>query len=101
MVGRTLAHSVRPFDLVARWGGDEFAGVFEHVTLEKLRTIADRCTALVGQSRLPLEQAGLNASVSVGGTIVRSSDTPQSILERADENLYRAKANGRGRACVD
>jgi diguanylate cyclase (GGDEF)-like protein/PAS domain S-box-containing protein len=100
MVGRTLVHSVRPFDLVARWGGDEFAGIFEHVTLEKLQIIADRCAALVRQSRLPLGQSGLNASVSIGGTVVRGGDTPQSILERADENLYRAKATGRGRACV-
>jgi len=100
VVGRTLAQSVRPFDLVARWGGDEFVCVFEHVDLERLRVLADRCAALVRESRLPSGHSGISASITVGGTCVAEGDTPQSILERADRNLYGAKQGGRGWACV-
>jgi diguanylate cyclase (GGDEF)-like protein len=103
MIGRTLAQSVRPFDLLARWGGDEFIGVFENVNLDQMARLAERCRALVAQSQLPLEGGGesaLQASVSVGGSVVKMGDSVELLLQRADANLYEVKRTGRGHVVV-
>jgi diguanylate cyclase (GGDEF)-like protein/PAS domain S-box-containing protein len=103
MIGRTLAQSVRPFDLLARWGGDEFIGVFENVNLDQMARLAERCRALVAQSQLPLEGGGesaLQASVSVGGSVVKTGDSVELLLQRADANLYEVKRTGRGHVVV-
>jgi diguanylate cyclase (GGDEF)-like protein/PAS domain S-box-containing protein len=101
IIGRTLAQSVRPFDQLARWGGDEFVGVFENVNLEQMSRLAERCRALVTQSELPLgEKGALQASVSIGGSVVQKGDSVEILLQRADANLYEVKRAGRGRVLV-
>jgi diguanylate cyclase (GGDEF)-like protein len=102
IIGRTLAQSVRPFDQLARWGGDEFVCVFENVNLEQMSRLAERCRALVTQSELPLEgeKGALQASVSIGGSVVQKGDSVEILLQRADANLYEVKRAGRGRVLV-
>ena len=100
IVAKTLALSVRPFDLVCRWGGEEFVGIFPHTDLPALHGIADRLRILVAHSRVNTGVGALAATVSIGGTVAKSDDSAASIIKRADTLMYASKANGRNRVQV-
>jgi diguanylate cyclase (GGDEF)-like protein len=97
-VATALLDSVRPMDLVARVGGEEFAIIlpscatsFGETVAERVRRRIERMPVAIG----PSEQ--ITVTVSIGGAFapqwVRS--TPALWQERADQQLYRAKAQGR------
>jgi diguanylate cyclase (GGDEF)-like protein len=97
-VAHALIDSVRPMDLVARVGGEEFAIILPNCASAFGETVAERVRRRV--ERMPV-QVGmghqLTVTVSVGGAFapqwVRS--TPALWVERADQQLYRAKSQGR------
>jgi diguanylate cyclase (GGDEF)-like protein len=107
-VAEALLECVRPMDTVARVGGEEFAIVlpncspaFGPTVAERVRARIERDAVVVGGDsglvhRLPV-------SISIGGAFapqwVRS--TALLWMERADHQLYRAKAEGRNRHCLE
>jgi diguanylate cyclase (GGDEF)-like protein/PAS domain S-box-containing protein len=99
-VAKTLELSVRPFDQVSRWGGEEFAGVFPHTDLEALGGIAERLRLLVAHSRVPTASGELSVTLSIGGTLAAAGDSPASLLKRADGLMYASKENGRNRVTI-
>lgn len=100
-VARTLHGAMRPFDVIGRWGGDEFVGLFPNVTTTTLTAIAGRLTMLVRTSRMNTTDGPLAVSVSIGGAVSRPADAADSLLRRADVALYASKKAGRGRCSVD
>jgi diguanylate cyclase (GGDEF)-like protein/PAS domain S-box-containing protein len=100
MVALTLVNSVRSFDVVGRWGGEEFIIVIANVDGAELQASAYRFRALVEQSSLPAE-IPLRVTVSVGATIARPEDTIETLLKRVDDLMYRSKAAGRNCVTVD
>jgi diguanylate cyclase (GGDEF)-like protein/PAS domain S-box-containing protein len=101
IVANTLALSVRPFDMVGRWGGEEFLGVFPHTDLETLRAIAERLRVLVSYSRADTDSGTVTATISAGGTVAAPADSAESLLKRADSLLYSSKENGRNRVTLE
>jgi len=100
-VGNTLLSSVRPFEVIGRWGGEEFLGVFSSVCETALQTIANRLCTLVKFSRIEIPQGTPSLTVSIGGTLARRDDTTASLVRRADTMMYESKRQGRARATVE
>ena len=100
VVARTLRNASRSFDIVGRWGGEEFLAVLSPVDMENLRSIGERFRALVASSDTPVGEGTLRVSISLGGTTCGKRDTVASVLQRADGFLYRSKADGRNRLTV-
>ena len=98
-VANALVDSVRPMDLVARVGGEEFAIILPNCASAFGETVAERVRRRVEHMPVTLGPGGqqVTVTVSVGGAFapqwVRS--TPSLWLERADQQLYLAKAQGR------
>ena len=96
-VAATLRSAVRAGDVIARWGGDEFAVLVEAPQGGDLLDAAHRLRALVGESEARLGGASRIVHVSVGGTLARPDDSAETVFSRADGALYRAKQTGRNR----
>lgn len=101
MVANTMANSIRAFDLVGRWGGEEFVAVLAHVEQEKLATIAERSRRLIEQSHFAHDGTTIGVTVSLGGTLARREDTVESLIDRADRLMYLSKRNGRNGVTLD
>jgi diguanylate cyclase (GGDEF)-like protein len=103
-VAEVLTDCVRPMDTVARIGGEEFAIVLPNCLPGFGPAVAERVRRRVAERRVTLpDGSSLSVTVSLGGAFappwVRS--TPSLWLERADRQLYQAKAQGRNRACFE
>jgi diguanylate cyclase (GGDEF)-like protein/PAS domain S-box-containing protein len=100
MVAKTLQNSVRAFDVVSRWGGEEYVAVVAHVEGDELAATAKRCRALVEQSSLPAGKP-IRVTISLGATLARQDDTMVSLIKRADALMYQSKAAGRNAVTTD
>jgi diguanylate cyclase (GGDEF)-like protein len=92
MVARTLSRSVRSFDFVGRWGGEEFIGIIRNATEKTLRSVANRCRTLIEDSVLAVDENQIRVTVSIGATLARQEDTMETLLQRADQLMYQSKA---------
>jgi len=91
---------VRPADLVARVGGDEFAVLLEHTSAAEAQSVAeallqvlDRPAHVHGTELRPRASLGLNA-------IATGCPEPDELLRDADLAMYHAKAAGKGRLAL-
>jgi diguanylate cyclase (GGDEF)-like protein len=100
MVSRTLVHSTRPFDLVGRWGGEEFVGIATNVDFAQLKRVANRFRILVQQSSLTVGDFEIRVTISVGATLAQGGDSIDTLVKRADLLMYRSKASGRNRVTM-
>jgi len=101
MVGRTLANSLRSFDVICRWGGEEFLGIIVNVNTRQMNTIAARLRALVEQAGIQQDDRMFHATVSIGGALARPGDTMEALIHRADKQMYKCKLEGRNRFSIE
>ena len=98
---RLLQRSLRPEDLLARFGGDEFAVLLEGTSLDEAWRIAEQLRRTVEQARFELlEDTGehrFDLGLSIGLVAIDGRDEPTVVLSRADAAMYAAKEQGRNR----
>ena len=98
IVAKTLTRNIRPFDVIGRWGGEEFLAIIANVEREELHSIAERYRKYVAKSKLKRKAITIKATVSIGATLCRPEDAIATLINRADELMYRCKSEGRN--CV-
>jgi len=97
MVAETVLLSLRSYDFVGRWGGDEFVLILGNVDENGAREICERCRALIERSHLYHEGHRVQVTCSVGFAMFRHGDNRESVLRRADAQMYACKRNGGNR----
>jgi diguanylate cyclase (GGDEF)-like protein len=91
-VAALLAKGVRHSDVVARIGGDEFGILLESSDTDAAQETAARLIEQIGACEVTHDGDALPLSVAIGVGMIDSLDTPESIMIRADEAMYRRKA---------
>ncbi|HEY4372360.1 MAG TPA: sensor domain-containing diguanylate cyclase [Burkholderiales bacterium] len=96
------AMSTRASDLVARFGGEEFAILLPESDRVAAFGVAERCRTHIRSLRMPHEKSPLGhvltISVGVETVVPTQQSTPRQFIDTVDKLLYRAKQMGRDRA---
>ena len=104
VVARAISDQVRPMDMVARIGGEEFGVILPNCGVPFAQAAAERIRDAVGRAyAVTADGRRLQATVSIGGAFALDVLHADPVLwcERADHQLYRAKSEGRDRTCIE
>jgi diguanylate cyclase (GGDEF)-like protein len=97
-VAETVAAAIRPYDLLGRLGGEEFAVLLPDIDGAMAAMIAERLRVAISASPALVDGVALPVTVSIGVSILMPEDTAiDPLLDRADRALYEAKNAGRDR----
>jgi diguanylate cyclase len=100
LVSLVIRQSVKDTDIAARYGGEEFAMVLPAASLRAAVSIAELLRKAVMNKELIKRSSGEalgRVTASIGVATLKPGDSPQSLIERADNCLYAAKRRGRNR----
>jgi diguanylate cyclase (GGDEF)-like protein len=109
VVAERLGHMLRSYDLVGRWGGEEFLVLLPGTSLAEAGVVAERIRSGLASSAVPVEGGGVALTASLGVASVGleamqavSGDEPwlDRLMRAADRALYQAKNTGRNKVCV-
>ncbi|MDN7124017.1 diguanylate cyclase [Pseudidiomarina sp. 1APP75-32.1] len=96
-VARLIRDSAPESDMIARWGGEEFAILLSGAQTANLVPICERIRTTLMNADLHDLVSNLSVTGSFGGATYHPGETAASLIRRADKALYRAKHNGRNR----
>lgn len=97
-----VARHIRRSDLLARYGGDEFAIIFPEANASAARIVCEKLRALVAASPFFFDRQSVTVTTSIGLQSYDHSDgdlTVSQLVAAADTKLYEAKQAGRNRVC--
>jgi diguanylate cyclase (GGDEF)-like protein len=97
-VAARIKSALREFDLVGRYGGEEFVILLENTSLHTANQVAQRIRRRIADGPVHLSAASVDVTISQGLALCHEGDDVQSLLRRADQAMYRAKSAGRN--CV-
>ena len=98
-VASKIRSSVRDSDFTARFGGDEFAVILQKASAGTAVNVAWKLCTNLRESLFDLDDMRVSVTVSIGVAQVGEGDTIETLLRRADQALYKVKAEGRNRVC--
>ena len=87
-----LRDNCRQTDILGRWGGEEFLIIVPHADKTTLLTLAEKLRAAIEAK--PFSDVE-HVTTSIGTSLYRQGDTPDTLVKRADDALYDAKGQGR------
>ena len=99
-VARTLHKKIRFFDIVGRWSTEEFLVVLLNIDDSRLDIVANKLRLLVSESYITTETGMLNATVSMGASLVLRYDTVESLVKRSEQLMMHSKWLGRNRVSM-
>jgi diguanylate cyclase (GGDEF)-like protein len=101
-IAQVCESTLRPYDIIARFGGEEFVVLLPNTPLPEASTIAERIRENVALTTIELTSGeSIRATISLGISLFIPPD-PKCInlLARADKGLYKAKNNGRNQWAI-
>ncbi|WP_404374561.1 diguanylate cyclase [Vreelandella aquamarina] len=100
-VAEVCTQSLRPTDVIGRFGGEEFVVALPNTHLNDAQIIAERLKRKVAEQPLKEEMGSLRLSVTIGVAATNTKeDDLESLISRADQVLYVGKRSGRNRVVV-
>lgn len=91
-----ILSSVRKYDIVGRYGGEEFIIMIPHSTITRARHVAERIWSAVRDLPFTAEKNEIKVTISIGlATLSAKDNSLEDVIKRADKRLYDAKKSGR------
>ena len=97
-VAARIKAALREFDVVGRFGGEEFVILLENTSRHTAQQIAERIRQRIAADPIRVAGQSLQLTISQGLAVRRDGDDDHTLLQRADAAMYQAKQ--RGRNCV-
>lgn len=94
-IAQTLRKSLRDYDSIARWGGEEFLVVLSDTENTAARIVAEKLRSTIEALAIYYGDKQIFITISIGMHTARIGEKLEAILKKADHNLYAAKHNGR------
>jgi diguanylate cyclase len=104
VVARMLKDGVKGRDTPARYGGEEFAVILPETSLKNAVTVAEQIRQDLASREMKNKKTGKSfgtVTLSIGTAKYRPGETREALVQRADEALYRAKAEGRNKVVCE
>ena len=95
-----ITATLRSYDLLGRYGGEEFLIIAPGCDLELAQKLAERVRAAVGSDPIDLGNDYATVSLSLGVTLGTAESDPEFLVAQADTAMYQAKRKGRNRVEV-
>jgi diguanylate cyclase (GGDEF)-like protein len=101
-VSRRLRACVRPYDILGRYGGEEFLLIMNGSSAQTALAVAERIRSAISAEPAQIETGALALTISIGlgSRTAGSLGSVEDLLDEADQALYRAKESGRNRVVV-
>lgn len=97
-LGQVIAESLRTNDVPCRYGGEEFTIILPETSGDQATVVAERIRArFAGEVFQPTPTETVRKTISIGVTQYLAGESGQSLVERADQNMYAAKQSGKNR----
>lgn len=100
VVGHTLESSLRPTDFLGRWQDNQFLAILTECSGAEIASASERLRRMVSTSKIEWWGDPVPLTISLGGASVRPGDTPERMVERAEESLRKSIAQGGNRTMV-
>jgi len=97
LVGSTMGNCMRAYDMLGRWGGEEFLAIIRFTDEQQFLHVAEKLRTMVENSFLMIEKKTVSVTITLGATLVRPGDTIETLVDRADRLMYKGKQAGRNR----
>ncbi len=97
VVASCFASRIRSTDFIARYGGEEFVMILPGTHLEDASRFSERIRAAIAEIGFHFRGTPVSITASSGVTALLPDDSPETVFDRADKALYRAKQGGRNR----
>jgi len=97
---RLLEGSLRPYDYLGRFGGDEFVVLATDIKDKDVFLFYERLRAGVADNQIPTTAGNVSITISIGVKIWSENETVDKLFMAADAALYKAKSQGRNCVCL-
>jgi diguanylate cyclase len=95
IIANLMSQQIRKSDFIFRIGGEEFVLLLTNTAVSQAEVLVEKLRKAVNASEFHFNQERVTLSMSAGITVTQEKDDAESIFERADSALYRAKNSGR------
>ena len=95
LIAKEMAAQIRKTDFLARFGGEEFVLIMPATPGEAALKVVEKIGGVLRRCKFRHKDDHIRITMSFGVTEMRTGDTVESVLERADQALYSAKDAGR------
>ncbi len=94
-----IKESLRQYDVITRYGGEEFVLILQYISMEMLFQVCDRLREKV-ENNLRIPGSDHKITVSLGATFATKKDTKEQLIERADKLMYKSKLEGKNKVNI-
>jgi len=100
-VSRAIKENIRQIDLLGRYGGEEFSIILTETAKAEAKFVSERIRQSIEDRRIRVYDEDLKVTISIGMSSYPSdAGDADSLIEKSDEALYKAKNAGRNQVCV-
>jgi diguanylate cyclase (GGDEF)-like protein len=99
-VAKLIKENLRKNDTVFRFGGEEFVILINQMSLKNAELLAKRIRSEIERNILVYDKKPIKVTASLGVSTLRSDDSFDAFIKRADHAMYKAKANGRNQVVL-